>query len=111
MRHLLLIFLYRADLVDEVVESLVELEIGDALVLEGTPMERVLAEDVPIFGGLWQTIGDDHRDVRLIAAPLPDRGLVDPLFRLLGEVGVDLADRAVGRVLLLPAEFLEPPSG
>ena len=107
--HILLIFLYRDDLVDETMEALIELEIGDAVVVEGQPMERILADEVPIFGGLWQTIGEGHASVRLVLAPLPDRARLDPLFRLLAETGVDLSDPAIGRLCLLPAEFPAPP--
>lgn len=107
--HMLLIFVYREDLVDGVLEALVELEIVGACVVEGTAMERILADDVPIFSGLLQTMGESHDRVRLVLAPLPDRALIDPLFRLLAANGVDMADPAAGRLCLLPVEFPEPP--
>ena len=108
--HILFITLYREDLIDEVLSALVELEIGGAIVVDGTAMERILADDVPIFAGLWQTIGDSHDRVRLVMAQLTDRGQLDALFRVLLDSGVDLSDDAVGRLCLVPAEFPEPPS-
>jgi hypothetical protein len=108
--HILLLFVYREDLVDEVLEALVELELVDACVLRGTAMERILSEDVPIFAGLLQTLGDSHDKITLVMAPLPDRTLVTPLFRLLADNGADFADATVGRLCLVPAEFPEPPS-
>ena len=66
--YLLLIVLYREDLLDEVLSALVEMEITGAAVLDGTSMERVLSEEFvefatsvapsweadgrPIYGGL-----------------------------------------------------------
>ncbi len=107
--HILLIFVYMDDLVDGVLEALVELEVTGVTVVEGAAMERILADDVPIFSGLLQTIGGSHDKVRLVLAPLAQRSLVEPLFRLLAENGADMADPAVGRLCLLPAEFPEPP--
>ena len=43
--QILLIILYREDLLDEVLTALVEMEITGASVLDGTSMERVLSED------------------------------------------------------------------
>lgn len=107
---MLLIFLYREDLLDEVLEALIELEIVDACVLRATAMERILAEDVPIFSGLLQTLGDSHDRVDVILAPFADRDQVPALFRLLRANGADLADPSIGRLHLLPVETPTPPS-
>ena len=80
--HLLVIILYREDLLDEVLSALVEMEITGAPVVESTNMEQVLSEDVPIFAGLWQTTGG-HGQTKMIFAPIHDPGLLDPLMALL----------------------------
>lgn len=105
--HLLLITLYREDLLDEVLSGLVEMEITGATVLDGTAMERILSEDVPIFAGLLQA-GPGRSSA--IIAPLGDLALLDPLVRLYGETGVDFTQPGVGRLFLLPVEFYLGPN-
>ena len=102
--QILLITLYREDLLDEVLSALVEMEITGAIVLEGTSMERVLSEDVPIFAGLWQTIGGGEH-AKAIFAAVGDRGLLEPLVQLSKEMGVDFADPEIGRIFSIPVDF------
>lgn len=107
--HLLFITLYREDLLDEVLSGLVEMEITGATVLDGTPMELILSEDVPIFAGLLPA-GSGRSSA--IVAPVKDRSLLDPLIRLLRETGVDFTRPGVGRLFLLPVDFcIGPDSG
>ena len=100
---LLFLFVYRQDLVDEALEALVEMEITDATVIDGTPMERILADDVPIFAGLWQSHGEAEGQTRLITTTVSDQTLTD-LVALLGDVGVDLSNPAIARLLTVPVE-------
>ena len=106
--YLLLILLHREDLLDEVLSGLVEMEITGATVLDGTPMERILSEDVPIFAGLLQA-GPGRSSA--IVAPVKDRTLLDPLIRLFKETGVDFTQPGVGRLFLLPVDFCLGPDG
>ncbi len=107
--HLLFIALNREDLLDEVLSGLVEMEITGATVLDGTAMERILSEDVPIFAGLLQA-GPGRSSA--IAVPVKDRTMLDPLIRLFRETGVDFTQPGVGRLFLLPVDFcLGPDSG
>ncbi|MBT6145820.1 MAG: hypothetical protein HOH74_10335 [Gemmatimonadetes bacterium] len=101
--RLLFLFVYRQDLLDEALEALVEMEINDATVIEGTPMERILADDVPIFAGLWQSHGEAEGHTRLIMATVNEQTLHD-LIALLGDVGVDLSNPKMARLLTLPVE-------
>jgi hypothetical protein len=105
--HLLLIILYRTGLLDEVLEALVELEITHAVVLDGTSMEQVLAQDIPIFAGLWQSLGDSGGGTRVIVAPLPERDLSDALLPYLKEVGADFTDPETGHLYLIPVRELD----
>ena len=106
--QILLIILYREGLLDEVLSALVEMEITGAVVLDGTTMERVLSEEVPIFAGLWQNIGGGGH-VKTIVAAIPDRGVLQPLVLHLEEVGADFTDPETGRIFSIPVDFhLEP---
>lgn len=100
---LLFLFVYRQDLVDEALEALIEMEITDATVIDGTPMERILADDVPIFAGLWQSHGEAEGQTRLITTTVSDQALTD-LVALLGDVGVDLSNPAIARLFTVPVE-------
>ena len=102
--QLLLILLYREDLLDEVLSALVELEITGAVVLDGTSMEHFLAEDVPIFAGLWQTTGGMGH-TKTILAPIPNRAVLDSLTLIFEDMGVDFADPEVGRAMSIPIDF------
>jgi hypothetical protein len=106
--HLLLIVLYREDLLDEVLSALVEMEITGAAVLDGASMERVLSEDVPIFAGLWQTTGAGGH-TKAIAAALPDRELLDPLIVHFEEIDIDFTEPGIGRLFLIPVDFYLGP--
>ncbi|MBT4501810.1 MAG: hypothetical protein HOC74_29030 [Gemmatimonadetes bacterium] len=106
--QLLLILLYREDLLDEVLSALVEMEVTGAAVLEGTSMEQVLSEDIPIFAGLLQTTGG-HGQTKTLIAPLRDRHLLEPIGALFKELGVDFADPEVGRLFSLPVDFYRGP--
>ena len=105
--RLLFLFLYRQDLVDEALEALVEMEITDATVVDGTPMERILAADVPIFAGLWQSHGEADGQTRLIMAAVTDEALPD-LIALLGDVGVDLSKPEIAQLFTVPVDIHRP---
>lgn len=104
--HVLLIILYRSALLDEVLSALVELEITHAVVLDGTSMERVLAEDIPIFAGLWQSLGDGGSSARVIVAPIGQLDVSDKLVPYLKELGVDFTNPDVGHLYTLPVREL-----
>ena len=61
--QILLIILYREDLLDEVLTALVEMEITGASVLDGTSMERVLWRTslfLPDYGMPWEVAAVRH---------------------------------------------------
>ena len=110
--QILLIILYRESLLDDVLATLVEMEITGAVVLDGTSMERVLSEDVPIFAGLWETLGNGGGQIKTILAPICDRSLIEPLVRLLKEAGADFTDSEIGRIYSVPVDsWGEPDAG
>ena len=90
------------------VRTVVEMEVTGAAVLEGTSMEQVLSEDIPIFAGLLQTTGG-HGQTKTLIAPLRDRHLLEPIGALFKELGVDFADPEVGRLFSLPVDFYRGP--
>ena len=105
--RLLLLFIHRQDLIDEALEALVEMEITDATVFEGTPMKRILADEVPIFAGLWQSHGEAEGQTRLVMATVAETAL-EGLVSLLGDVGVDLGNSDIARLLTIPIDCHRP---
>lgn len=109
--QILLIILHREDLLDDVLSVLVEMEVTGVIVLDGTSMERILAEEVPIFAGLLETIGRGTH-TKAILAPIQDRGILESLGSLLEEAGADFSSPDIGRVFSLPVDFyLGPDTG
>jgi len=104
--QLLYIILYRSGLLDEVLSALVELEILHAVVLDGTSMERVLAEDIPIFAGLWQSFGEGGASARVIVAPIGGLDVTEKLVPYLREAGADFTDPEVGHLYTIPVREL-----
>lgn len=104
--QLLLIILYRSDLLDEVLSALVELEILHAVVVDGTSMEAVLAKDIPIFAGLWQSLGDRGASARIIWAPIGRMDVSGQLVPYLKELGADFTDPEVGHLYTIPVREL-----
>ena len=102
--QILLIILHREDLLDEVLSALVEMEITGVTVLEGTSMERILSEEVPIFAGLLETIGGGAH-TKVILAAIERGSILEPLVLLLKEVGIDFASPEFGRIFSLPVGF------
>ena len=105
--RMLVIMLNREGLVDEVLSAMIELEIIGAVVLDGTSMEQVLSEDVPIFAGLWQGDGDNR--VKTILAPLVDSAMIKPLMQLCKDAGADFADPEIGRMFSWAVEYHRDP--
>ncbi len=104
---LLFLFIHRQDLLDEALEALVEMEITDATVFEGTPMERILADEVPIFAGLWQNHGEAEGQTRLVVATASEQSL-SGLITVLADVGVDLGDPKIARLYSVAVDCHRP---
>lgn len=91
--------------VDDLLSVMMELEITGATILDGVGMERVLANDVPIFAGLVQSLGGSRPYNKNILALLKDKGTLASLIEVLKEIGIDFKEPGVGGLFALPVSF------
>ncbi len=99
------IILNEEEYVDDLLSAMMELEITGATILDGVGMERVLANDVPIFAGLFQSMGGSRPYNKNIIALLKDRRTLTRLIGVLQEIGIDFAEPGVGAIFALPVSF------
>jgi nitrogen regulatory protein P-II 1 len=99
------IILNDEDYVDDLLAVLMELEITGATILDGVGMERMLANDVPIFAGLIQSMAGARPYNKNIFALLNNRETLTKLIEVLKEVGIDFQQPGVGTIFALPVCF------
>ena len=73
--ELLLVVLHREELLDDVLSSLVELELPDAIVLESRTSLELLERDLPIFAGIRSLIPGGIDFSRLVLCLVEQPGL------------------------------------
>ncbi len=103
--QMLFIILNREDMLDDIISSMIELEITGATILDGVGMERVLAEDVPIFAGLLRSISGSRAYNKNIVALVKQKETIEELIVLLKDSGIDFMDAGVGRIFSIPVDF------
>ena len=99
------IILNEEEYVDDLLAVLMELEITGATILDGVGMERVLANDVPIFAGLIQSLGGSRPYNKNILALVKNKEMLTELIGVLEEVGIDFKKPGVGGIFALPVSF------
>lgn len=99
------IILNEEEYVDELLSVMMELEISGATILDGVGMERVLANDVPIFAGLIQSLGGSRPYNKNIIALVKDRETLAQLIGVSKEIGIDFKKPGVGGIFALPVSF------
>lgn len=99
------IILNNEEHVDDLLSVMMELEITDATILDGVGMERVLANDVPIFAGLIQSLGGSRPYNKNVIALLKDRETLTKLIGVLKEIGIDFKEPGTGGIFALPVSF------
>ena len=99
------IILNEEEYVDDLLSVMMELEITGATILDGVGMERILANDVPIFAGLIQSLGGSRPYNKNIIALLKDRETLARLIGVSKEIGIDFKKPGVGGIFALPVSF------
>ncbi|MBC8231584.1 hypothetical protein H8E77_18700 [bacterium] len=103
--QMLFIILNREDLLDDIISAMIELEITGATILDGVGMERVLAEDVPIFAGLLRSISGSRSYNKNIVALIRQKDTIEELVALLKDSDIDFMDVGVGKMFSIPVDF------
>ena len=103
--QMLCIVLNREEQLDDLLTELLELEITGATIVDGVGMERVLANDVPIFAGLLKSVSGQRPYNKNILALVPELDTVKRLVALCREVGIDFAEPGTGSLFAIPVSY------
>ncbi len=90
---------------DDLLATMIELEITGATILDGVGMERVLAQDVPIFAGLLKSVRGDRPFTKNVVAFVKQKETIHELIALLKDSEIDFLDPRVGRMFAVPVDF------
>lgn len=107
--YLVIIFLTREEILDDLLSILVELGSTDTTIVESQSMGGFLAHRIPIFAGLRLQLGGKHVYSKMIFATSDDREVGKKTVHLLKDSGYDFYD-GMGRIIVIKAEevFGEP---
>lgn len=99
------IILNKEEYEDDLLSVMMELEITGATIVDGVGMERVLANDVPIFAGLIQSLAGSRPYNKNIITLLKNKETLTKLIGVLKEIGIDFQEPGVGGIFALPVSF------
>jgi hypothetical protein len=105
VNYLIAIVLHQVERLDDVLSSLVELGVEDAVTIDAEPMKKSLAYKVPIFAGLKFDLKEDPYS-KIILAVTDDRNAGRQLAAFLKGVGIDIDKPGVARIFTLKLESL-----
>lgn len=107
--YLLAIILHREEYLDDVLSTLVELGVEDAVTMNAEPMKKALAYKVPIFAGLKFDLKEEPFS-KIILAVTENKNAGQELTSFLKGMGIDISESAIARILTLKLEsvFGEP---
>lgn len=99
------IILNEEEYVDDLLAVMMELEVTGATIVDGVGMERMLANDVPIFAGLIQSLAGSRPYNKNIIALVKNRETLMKLVDVLKEIGIDFQKPGVGAIFAMPVNF------
>lgn len=103
--YLLIIILHKEEYLDDVLETLVELGVDEAITVEVESLGKALAYKVPIFAGL--RLGIESKPYsRTIFAVTDDPQTGRKLIEMLRKVDIDLEAKGVARILTVKLESI-----
>lgn len=100
--YLVIVVLFREDQLDDMLSVFAELGLENAVVVEATRMQEVLAFDVPIFAGLVGGSLGGKRYIKMVMAASDDEHIGTRISSVAKDLDIDFSNREVGMVLTLP---------
>lgn len=100
--HLVIVILFKEEQLDDILSVFAELGLENALVVEGTRMQDVLAFDVPIFAGLAAGSMHDKRYIKMVMATTHEAGAVNRIKNVARDLDIDFSEPDTGIILALP---------
>lgn len=102
--YLLIIILNKEEYLDDVLSVLVEMGMTDVTIMDTQSLEMALAYKVPIFAGLKLQLGGRTPFSKTIFVLADDKNAGSEIIELLKEVGIDLEERGVARIITIGIE-------
>ena len=84
--------------------SMIEIGITNASILDSTSMVRKLAYEMPVFAGLSYMAQGKNKDSNVIFAHVENKNTANKLAELLKENGIDLDKKGVGYIQIIRVE-------
>lgn len=101
--YFIVIFLYKEDYLDDILEAFIELGIEDAVILNAETMKKELSLKVPLFAAL-EISSKEKTFAKVIMATADDKNVLKNLVKMLKQVDIDLLEEGICRMILLKAE-------
>ena len=100
---LVIVFLNRAELLDDVLAGFLEIGVSGATVVDSTGMGRILSYEVPIFAGLRHAFPGTAPVNKTVLLVTRDK-LVDDIIAVVEDVCGELSGAGTGLVAVLPLD-------
>ncbi len=105
-KYLLIMTLNNIDKADDVMNSMIEVGITNASILDSTSMARKLAYEMPVFAGLSYMAQGKSKESNVILAHIENKNTANKLAELLKENGIDLDKKGVGFIQIIRVESI-----
>jgi len=103
MTYLVAIVLHDVEHLEDILSSLLELGVEDAVTVDAEPMKKALAYKVPIFAGLKFDLKEEPF-TKIILAVTENKDAGEQLAVFLKSMGIDISQPGVARILTLKLE-------
>ena len=103
---LLVVVIYDADRLQDILTVLVELDVNRTVALNSEALMHVLAQEVPIFAGLRQLLSAPKSPCKTIFGVTERTDIIKHLDRKLRDIGINLTELETGYAFVLPIEGL-----
>ncbi len=108
MNNLKLVFiiLNKEEKLDELLEAFLELDIRGATVIDSVGMGRIIAYDIPIFGGLRSLTSGSRPQNKTIITVVPEEKIED-ITKAFEQICGSLDEPGTGLIFAMPIDFVK----
>jgi hypothetical protein len=103
--YVVAIILHQVEHLEDILSSLVELGVEDAVTIDAEPMKKSLAYKVPIFAGLKFDLKEEPFS-KIVLAVTENSDAGQQLASFLKGIGIDISQPGLARILTIKLESL-----
>ncbi len=108
--ELMIIILHREEYLETILSALAELEVSDAVIQDSERLGDYLADQVPIFAGLRQMIGEKRVACKTIMALVDQKDFLQKFNKLLAEERIDFTQGDIGSIAIVGVNKVIKPT-